>query len=168
MENSMSGSASSEPVTYMERTRLYYRALGYDNDYVWAHFDQVPFTRLAKPLPDAKVALVTTALPPDLAEARAAGKRQLWSRETASPPSELFTDHVAWDKESTHTRDRECYLPIGTVTELANEGLVGGLTRRFHGVPTTYSQRRTLEQDAPEITRRIKEDGADAVLLCPL
>lgn len=29
-------SVAETPVQYMERTRQYYRALGYDNDYVWA------------------------------------------------------------------------------------------------------------------------------------
>ena len=53
------------PVRYMERTRLYYRALGYDNDYVWAHHTEAPFTRLTKPLREANIALVTTAGPPD-------------------------------------------------------------------------------------------------------
>lgn len=159
---------TDQPVAYMERTRLYYRALGYDKDYVWAHYDEVPFARLAKPLANAKIALLTTALPPELAAARAAGERQLWSRETASPPTEFATNHVAWDKESTHTRDRESFLPISAVTTLAAEGHVGGLARRFHGVPTTYSQRRTVQRDAPEIARRIIEDGADAVALCPL
>ena len=43
------------PVRYMERTRLYYRALGYENDYVWAHHAEAPFTRLTKPLHDAKI-----------------------------------------------------------------------------------------------------------------
>ena len=36
------------PIPYMERTRHYYRALGYDQDYVWANFDDVPFARLSK------------------------------------------------------------------------------------------------------------------------
>jgi hypothetical protein len=35
-------------------------------------------------------------------------------------------------------------------------------------VPTEYSQRRTIEQDAPEILRRCREDEADAALLVPL
>jgi hypothetical protein len=35
-------------------------------------------------------------------------------------------------------------------------------------VPTEYSQRRTREQDAPEILRRSREDGADAALLVPM
>lgn len=32
------------PLKYVERTRHYYRALGYTRDYVWATFDTVPFT----------------------------------------------------------------------------------------------------------------------------
>jgi hypothetical protein len=164
----MNDLASSEPVAYMERTRLYYQALGYEHDYVWAHYDEVPIAHLSKPLANATIALVTTALPPELAEARTAGKRQLWSRETDNPPAEFVTNHVAWDKDSTHTRDRECFMPIDAIKMLAAEGTVGGLAPRFHGVPTTYSQNRTTEQDAPEITRRIVQDGADAVVLCPL
>ena len=37
-------------VPYMERTRDWYRALGYDTAYRWARFDEVPFTSLSKPL----------------------------------------------------------------------------------------------------------------------
>lgn len=47
----------------MERTRLHYRALGYEQDYVWAHYVDVPFARLAKPLAECRIALVTTASP---------------------------------------------------------------------------------------------------------
>jgi D-proline reductase (dithiol) PrdB len=50
-------SAADEPVGYMERTRHYYRSLGYERDHVWARFGQVPFAPLAKPLPDCHIAL---------------------------------------------------------------------------------------------------------------
>src|SRR5437660_557600 len=43
-------SNADRPVQYMARTRYYYRALGYDRDYVWATHDDVPFTPLPKPL----------------------------------------------------------------------------------------------------------------------
>ena len=49
-----------------------------------------------------------------------------------------------------------------------SEGRKGALAERFHGVPTDYSQRRTCEEDAPEILRRCREDGVDVVLLVPL
>ena len=159
---------SDLPIGYMERTRLYYRALGYDKDYVWSHHDEVPFARLDKPLSEARIGLVTTASAPDLSNLDDKGRKQVWSGETGRPPDALYTENLAWDKDSTHTRDRESFLPIDTVNAVAADGLVKGLTRRFHGVPTVYSQRQTIDADAPEIARRISEDGADAVILTPL
>lgn len=151
------------PVQYIERTRQYYRALGYDNDYVWASFDHVPFTPPAKPLSDLRVALITTASPPDFD-----GVKRVWSGVVSPPPEKLFTDNVAWDKESTHTNDRGSFLPIEAAFELAAEGVFAGLTPQFHGVPTEYSQRKTNTEDAPEILARVRRDRADAAILCPL
>jgi D-proline reductase (dithiol) PrdB len=151
------------PVPYMERTRHYYRALGYASDYRWATFDDVPFTPLAEPLSELRIALVTTSSPPDFD-----GTKRVWSGPVSPPPEKLFTDNVAWDKESTHTEDRASFLPIEAASELATEGIFKGLTARFHGVPTEYSQRKTIAEDAPEILARVREDGADAAVLCPL
>jgi hypothetical protein len=155
--------AAEIPVSYMERTRHYYRALGYANDYVWATFNDVPFTSPPKPLSDLRIALITTASPPAFD-----GVKRVWSGAVSPPPEKLFTDNVAWDKESTHTDDRGSFLPLEAAFELAAEGIVGGLTPRFHGVPTEYSQRKTTINDAPEILTRVRQDGADAAILCPL
>jgi D-proline reductase (dithiol) PrdB len=151
------------PIKYMDRTRHYYRALGYTRDYIWATFDDVPFTELVKPLSESRIALVTTASPIDFD-----GVKRVWSGPVSPPPPKLFTNNVAWDKESTHTNDRASFLPIEAAAELASEGLFVGLTARFHGVPTEYSQRKTLTEDAPQILARVREDGADAAVLCPL
>jgi hypothetical protein len=156
-----------EAVPYMERTRRYYRALGYDSDYVWAHFDEVPFARLGKPLRDARIGLITTAGPPDRSNRDARGRKQVWSGEIASPPLTFDTD-VAWDREATHTDDRETFLPIDAARRLCAEGLFAALCPRFHHAPTDYSHRKTLEQDAPELLRRLRAEGADAVLLTAL
>ena len=151
------------PVKYMDRTRHYYRALGYTQDYIWATFDDVPFSQPAKPLSEMRIVLITTASPLDFD-----GVKRVWSGHVSPPPPKLFTDNVAWDKESTHTNDRASFLPIEATSELASEGLFGGLAARFHGVPTEYSQRKTLTEDAPEILSRVREDKADAAVLCPL
>ena len=50
------------PIPYMQRTRDYYQALGFA-PYRWAHFADVPFTPLARPLAQSRVALITTAAP---------------------------------------------------------------------------------------------------------
>ncbi|NKB56481.1 MAG: hypothetical protein GKS00_09105 [Alphaproteobacteria bacterium] len=163
----MTDKASGPPNAYMERTRMYYRALGYEKDYIWANLDEIPFTRLEKPLSEATVALLTTAGPPDGSNRNEAGRRTVWSGEMLSPPEDFNTD-LAWDKESTHTDDRETFLPIDTARRLVAEGLFAKLTPRFHGVPTDYSHRKTMEHDAPELLRRLRDDGADAALLTAL
>jgi len=53
------------PIKYMDRTRHYYRALGYTQDYIWATFDDVPFSQPAKPLSEMRLVLITTASPLD-------------------------------------------------------------------------------------------------------
>ena len=113
------------PIKYMDRTRHYYRALGYTRDYIWANFDDVPFSQPAKPLSEMRIVLITTASPPDFD-----GVKRVWSGQVSPPPPKLFTDNVAWDKESTHTNDRASFLPIEVASELASQGLFGGLAAR--------------------------------------
>ncbi len=158
-------------VSYIDRTREFYAAQGYDKAYRWAHFDEVPFARLAKPLSECRVALVTTASvhrdqSPQDGVLR--GAKQVWSGPTDGPPKRLYTDEVAWDKEATHTDDVDSFLPIHPLEALVAGGRIGSQPPRFYGVPTDYSQRRTIEQDAPEILGRCREDGVDVALLVPL
>jgi hypothetical protein len=87
------------PVKYMDRTRNYYRALGYTQDYTWATFDDVPFVQLAKPLSEMRIALITTASPLDFD-----GVKRVWSDHVSPPPPILFTDNVAW----VSTAEQKC------------------------------------------------------------
>ena len=163
----MQGHDSGPPVPYMERTRNYYRALGYTKDYVWARNDDVPFVRPAKPVSDMTVALICTAGPGDRSHRDERNHRHVWSGLVASPPDSFDTD-LAWDKESTHTDDRETFLPIDAVQRLIAEGALGALAPRFHTAPTGYSQQKTTDRDAPEILRRLRDDQAEAAILTAL
>jgi hypothetical protein len=158
-------------LSYIDRTREYYQAQGYENAYVWARHTDAPFAPLAKPLAESRLALITTASPwreDAPVDGVLRGGKQVWSGSTATPPERLYTDDLAWDKQATHTRDVESFLPIRRLRELAEAGRIGSLAPRFHGVPTDYSQRRTIEQDAPEILARCREDAVDVALLVPL
>ncbi len=158
-------------VSYIDRTREYYAAQGYERPYSWAQFDDAPFTPLPGPLSELRVALVTTASPvgkQTASDGVLRGGKEVWSGSTDDPPEALFTDDLAWDKEATHTDDVESFLPIRKLSDFAEAGRIGSLAPRFHGVPTDYSQRRTIELDAPEILRRCREDGVDVALLVPL
>jgi len=158
---------SAPPVRYMERTRAYYRALGYAKDYVWAQHADVPFMRPAKPAGAMTIGLIATAGPGDRSHRDERNRKQVWSGLVASPPASFDTD-VAWDRESTHTDDRESFLPIEAAQRLIADGALGALAPRFHAAPTDYSQRKTAEQDAPEILRRLRDDAVDAAILTAL
>lgn len=158
-------------VSYIDRTREFYRAQGYERPYRWAHFDEVPFTPLQKPISECRLTVVTTASPwhedaHDPGSLR--GAKQVWSGESFSLPDRLYTDDLAWDKEATHTDDVDSFLPLSHLRACADAGQIGGLATRFHGVPTDYSQRRTMDLDAPEILKRCREDAVDLALLVPL
>ena len=43
-------SEDDAPIPYLERIRDYYQALGYGAPYRWAHYAEVPFAPLTKPL----------------------------------------------------------------------------------------------------------------------
>lgn len=162
------------PIPYMARTRAYYLALGYQNPYEWAHFDEVPFQPLSKPLNQAKVTLVTTAAPfqPDKGPQgpRApynAGPKfyQVYSGDTAQD-HDVRVAHVAIDRKHTHMEDIGCWFPLPKMRALAQRGEFI-LTARFHGMPTNRSQRHTLDVDVPELIQRCREDGTDAAVLVP-
>ncbi len=51
-----------DPLPYLTRIREYYAALGYGAPYRWAAFEDVPFVPLRKPLREARIGVVTTAV----------------------------------------------------------------------------------------------------------
>ena len=165
------GTSHRTHVSYIDRTRAYYAALGYEKPYQYAHHTEVPFAPLPRPLAECRVALVTTASPwPEDAsqQLKPFERRGVWAGDAGQPPARLFTDNLAWDKESTHTRDVETFLPLRALQAHAAAGRIGSVGPRYYGVPTEYSQLRTLRQDAPAIAAMCREDGVDAVLLAAL
>jgi D-proline reductase (dithiol) PrdB len=163
------------PIAYMQRTRDWYLALGYGNPYRWAHFADVPFAPLARPLAQCTATLVTTAAPyqpdkgpqgpgaPYNASAKFYG---VYSGETAID-HDLRIAHVAIDRRHTSMEDSGAWFPLPALRRAVRRGRVGALAPRFHGAPTNRSQRRTLEVDAPEIVARCRADGVDVALLVP-
>ncbi len=163
------------PIPYMTRTRDYYAALGYGTPYRWASFADVPFAPLAKPLDRACVALVTTAAPFDPAKgdqgpgARYNGAAKFFAvySRAIDPEPDLRISHVAYDRQHTTAEDPRSYLPLAAMQAAAANRRIGCVAPRLHGAPTNRSQRATIGTDAPEVLRRCREDGVDAVILVP-
>jgi D-proline reductase (dithiol) PrdB len=171
------GFASDEdvPVPYMTRTRDWYLALGYGNPYRWAHYTEVPFTPLGKPLAHATVALLTTASPYDPSKGEqgigapynAEAKFYKVYSGDVTLDHDVRISHVAIDRKNTTMEDRNTWFPLPALRTAAASGRIGRLAPRFHGIPTNRSQRHTLEVDCPEVLKRCREDGVEAVVMVP-
>lgn len=158
-------------VSYIDKSREFYGAHGYEQPYQWAYNQDAPFTRLTKPLSESRVGVVTTSFfrkgeePDGIPPAR---PKRPYAAKLDDALGGLFNQDLAWDKDTTHTDDLETYLPIARLREAAASGRIGSVADRFYGVPTDYSQRRTNEDDAPAILDWMREDGVDVALLVPL
>ena len=152
-------------VSYIDKSREFYAAHGYDRPYQWASYDRVPFTKwsaLGKELPEATIGVVTTTFPTDFT-----APKRVYAQASEPTPEAMFTKDLSWDKDATHTNDVGTFLPLDALNALADDGVIGKVSDRFYGVPTEYSQRRT-HADAQDIVQWAKEDGVDAMILVPL
>ena len=165
----------TDPLRYIDRTRAYYLALGYDAPYVWAENSSTPFAPLQKPLSKTKIALVTTAAlfdpgkgdqGPNAPYNGGAKFYTPYQAPTANPPKTGIS-HIAYDRNHTSATDEQTWLPLNALKQAANDGVIGGITQHFHGLPTNRSQRTTLEEDAVLLLEALKRDQADAAILVP-
>jgi hypothetical protein len=175
--SSESGFAATQdvPIPYLARLREYYQALGYGPPYEWAHHAEVPFHRLARPLAQCRVALVTTAAPyrPEAGDQgpgapyNARAKFYAVYSGDAMQDHDLRIAHVAIDRQHTTAEDPGTWFPLPALRSAAAAGRIGSVAPRFHGAPTNRSIRTTLTADGPEIVERCRADAVDAVVLVP-
>ena len=159
-------------VKYIERTRDYYLSQGYDQTYQCAHFDDVPFTTLKKPLAQSRITLISTGeiairFDPD-SEDDPMEKTQvgnIYSISAAIDPDRLYSHSYAYDRFATNLDDLNSFFPVTRLHEAVEAGRLGGMAARLHSGHYTYSQRKTLERDAPEVLKRCREDGVDITVL---
>ena len=164
-----------QPVRYIERTRSYYLGLGYENPYVWAHYLDVPFAPLKKPLTQSVLGLITTAVPYDLdkgpqgqgAPYNSTAKFYQPYQKSIEGKVDLRIAHVGIDRKNANMEDSNCWFPLEAANRAAAAGEVGAISPNFYGLPTNRSQRHTLEIDAPRILEMLQADGVDIAVLIP-
>jgi D-proline reductase (dithiol) PrdB len=161
------------PIPYRQRISTYYQALGYGEPYRWAHYTEVPFAPLKKPLAESRIGLITTAAPyqpgkgdqgPGAPYNGAAKFYRVYSGDT-SIDHDLRISHIAYDRIHSTAEDSNSWFPLPALRRAAAAGRIGELAPRFHGAPTNRSHRTTLHQDCPDLLARIREDRSDAVIL---
>jgi hypothetical protein len=164
-----------QPIRYIERTRSYYLGLGYNNPYIWAHYIEVPFTPLQKPLNQSVLGLITTAVPYDPANGlqgpgapyNATAKFYQPYQNSVDADIDLRIAHVGIDRKHANMEDSHCWFPLAAAKQAVQSGRVKALAPNFYGLPTNRSQRHTLEIDAPLILEMLRADKVDVAVLIP-
>jgi D-proline reductase (dithiol) PrdB len=164
-----------QPVRYIERTRNYYLGLGYATPYVWAHYIDVPFTPLQKPLNQSNFGLVTTAVPFDASKGpqgpdapyNAAAKFYDPYICSVDEKVDLRIAHVGIDRRNANMQDSNCWFPLDAAKRAVAKSRIKSLSKHFYGLPTNRSQRHTLEIDAPLILSKMRADQVDVAILIP-
>jgi hypothetical protein len=161
------------PIPYMARIRDYYQALGYGKPYRWAHYAEVPFAPLKKPLAESRIGLITTAAPyqpdkgdqgPGAAYNAAAKFYKVYSGDTAVDHDTRIS-HIGYDRKHTTAQDSNTWFPLPALRRVAAKGRIGEIAPRFHGAPTNRSHRTTLDVDCPELLGRCRADKADVAII---
>jgi len=166
-------SEPAEPLRYIERTHAWYGALGYA-PYRYAHFAEVPFSPLRRPLTQARVVLLTTAAPyrSELGEQgagapyNAAAKFFRVYTLDSRIDHDLRVSHLAIDRAHI-SDDSGTWFPLPALRRAWQRGRFGAIAPQVIGVPTNRSQRHCLEVDAPEVSALCLAEGVDVALLVP-
>ena len=132
--------------------------------------DTAPFVRPPKPLAASRLAIVTTAGLHRRADRRFNPGEQTY-REIPSdtPVADILQSHTSIGFDRTAIlRDLNVTFPIERVRELVARGVLGGEAPRHYSFMGALRDVATLERESgPEVARRLRDDGADAVLLTP-
>jgi D-proline reductase (dithiol) PrdB len=132
--------------------------------------DDAPYTRLARPLADCRLAIVTTA------GLHRRGDRPFGPGEQGYrvipgdlPAIEIIQSHTSLGFDRVPImRDVNISFPIDRLRELVARGELGGVAA--HHYSFMGAQRDLVEiqtKTGPEVGRRLREEGVQAALITP-
>lgn len=134
----------------------------------------IPWALPAKPLAEAKLALITTAgihhrqqTPFDMDDANGDPSFRQLNGETLFDDFQITHDYY---DHSDARKDPNIIFPLDRVRELASEGVVGRLAQShyaFMGHIDGPHIATLVETTAKEVAQRLKRDQVDLVLLTP-
>ncbi len=121
------------------------------------------------PLADRRVAIVTSAALHDRREMPFLhGTPEFRELPSSLPTSDIRMSHVSINFDRAgFQRDINVAYPIDRLGELAAEGVIGSVAPTHYSVMGSTDP-RTMDETANGIVDRLRQEGVDAVLLCPV
>ena len=150
-------------------------------------YDESPFTKLGKPLSDAKIGLLTTSghfvegddpepfgienMDQETAQARISdfikAEPTLSTIPVDIPREKLRVRHGGYDIRAAR-EDFNTVLPLDRLTELEQEGLIGSVLENAYSFVGACSQKILMRNVAPRWAEMLKEQEVDGMLLVPV
>ncbi len=131
---------------------------------------EIPFVRPEKPLRECRLALVTTGgvhLPEDARFDIDDPFGDCSYREIPNSADALTWTH-AYYAPDRGGEDLDSVFPLWTLRVLEAEEIIGELNHRhFSFMGAIHEPTPLVEGTAPEVARKLADDGVDAVLLTP-
>jgi D-proline reductase (dithiol) PrdB len=132
--------------------------------------DTAPFSRISRPLPACRLAIVTTAgLHRRDDRPFAPGEQTFRVIPANAPAAEIVQSHTSlgFDRVAT-MRDLNISYPVDRLRELIARGELGGTgPNHYSFMGAQRDVRRIHEETGPEVGRRLREEGVDIALITP-
>ncbi len=132
--------------------------------------DSAPWTRPAKPRASCRIAIVTTAgLHRRGDRPFAPGEQGYRVLPADAPAADILQSHTSIGFDRTAImRDLNVTYPVDRLRELVERGEIGALAPRHYAFMGALRDAARLERETgPEVGRRLRDDGVDAVLITP-
>ncbi|MFI5326613.1 MAG: glycine/sarcosine/betaine reductase selenoprotein B family protein [Candidatus Rokuibacteriota bacterium] len=132
--------------------------------------DTAPFTRLARPLSGSTLAIVTTA-GLHRRDDRPFGPGEQGYRVIPSdtPAADIAQSHTSLGFDRVPTmRDLNISFPADRLRELVTRGELGAIAPTHYSFMGALRDLRLIQDETgPEVGRRLRAEGVDAVLITP-
>ena len=153
------------PIPYIQRTRERYASYP---PYRWTVNTDAPWTPLAKPIAQCRVALLSSGgfyLPeqPPFDDRDVAHRRI----PVTTPLSTLRVHHHGY-RDDDADKDPNCVFPLDRLHEMAAAGEIGALVDPAFSFVMTYQASRDIDERGPAIAEELRALGAEAALLVPV
>lgn len=153
------------PIAYIQRTRERYAAYP---PYHWALNHDAPWTPLAKPLRECRLALLSSGglyLPdqPSFHDNDASYRRI--PRDADLRTLQIY-HHAYRDRDVDE--DANCVFPLERLREFVAAGVIGELAESALSFVPLYAARREVAERAPRIVAELTAMAVEAALLVPV
>jgi D-proline reductase (dithiol) PrdB len=160
-----------EPIKYVTRLNEFYHSQGFP-PYKWTINEDAPLVRLAKPLSQCRIAMLTSG---GVSRKDAPGFNPQARNDLRLDPIDkdtsphFFAINDDYYNHSDADRDINCVFPVERLRELAADGVIGEVAPHHYSgfMGRIYIRSAVVNEAAPALVRTLRDESVDAFLLVP-